>query len=311
MLYIVYGFYIGGEKLYPQWILENKENYEFILKHNQNYSTVPSRWLKSYLCETKDADDGLLELQRQYKLERLTQNRTDLEICFRAMDWTFQQLLSKIQSDYHGELNANAILRYCKNSKNTVNCLCHATVLTEILLALGFRARKISCLPIDVVPFDNHVLTMVYVPSLNKWIMLDPSMCCYITDEEQNILSIPEIRNCLINDINIHVHTYSRFSNLKTDANESLRINQTDYITYLYKNFFRFISREEQNSKATKDNDIFYMLVPTGYLPTNIIQSRFIEDATVDLRIVDNECFFGNLTQHIRRSKDEVYTIEI
>lgn len=69
-----------------------------------------------------------------------------------------------MQSDYNGKLNACEILKYCNNNRTTVNCLCHATVLTEILLALGFNARKISCLPIDVVPFDNHVVTRVFVP---------------------------------------------------------------------------------------------------------------------------------------------------
>lgn len=281
--------------MYPQWILENRENYEYILKHNKIYSTIKSAWSKSYVCASDTNDKGLQVLKQQYNLDRLKQGRTDLEVCFRAMEWTFQQLLSNTQSDYNGELNAFEILKYCKNSRTTVNCLCHATVLTEVLLALGYVARKISCLPIDVVPIDNHVVTIVFVPSLKKWIMLDPSMCCYITDAERNILSISEIRIQLVNDKEVNVCTYSRFSNLNIHSNESLTLNRSDYVTYLFKNFFRFLSRDTQNSIATKDNDIFYMLVPKGYLPTNNIQHRFIEEATVELRTTDNECFFWGL----------------
>ena len=283
--------------MYPQWILENRENYEFILKHNKVYSTTQSAWSKSYFCTSIANDEGLQNLKQQYNLDRLKQGRTDLEVCFKAMEWTYQQLLSKTQSDYNGILNAFEILKYCKISRTTVNCLCHATVLTEVLLALGYTARKISCLPIDVVSFDNHVVTIVYVPSLKKWIMLDPSMCCYITDTKQNILSITEIRTHLVNDKKINVCTYSRFSNLNIQSKESITLNRSDYITYLFKNFFRFLSRDTQNSKATKDNDVFYMLVPNEYLPTNIVQHRFIEEATIELRITNNECFFWGLTK--------------
>jgi len=283
--------------MYPQWILENRSNYEFILKHNKKYSATQSAWSKSYLCASVVNDEGLRNLKQQYNLDRLKQGRSDLDVCFRAMEWTFQQLLSKTHSDYHGALNAFEILKYCKNSRSTVNCLCHATVLAEVLMALGYSARKISCLPIDVVPFDNHVVTVVYVPSLKKWIMLDPSMCCYITDTEKNVLSISETRTNLVSNKEVNVCTYSRFSNLSIPSSESLTLNRSDYVTYLFKNFFRFLSREIQNSKSTKDNDVFYMLVPKEYLPTNTIQHRFIEEATVELRITDNESFFWGLVK--------------
>lgn len=281
--------------MYPKWILDNKHNYEYILKHNREYSTIPSLWTRSFVCSSAINDEGLKYLKNYYKLDRLKQGRSDLDICLRAMDWTFQNLLSKTQDDYSGVLNASDILKYCENSRTTVNCLCHATVLTEVLLALGFTARKVSCLPIDVVPVDNHVVTNVYVPSLGKWIMLDPSMCCYITDCDQNILSISEIRDYLIQSKGIYLHTYCRFSNLKVGFGKSYTLNPSDYITYLLKNLFRFLTRSTQDSKATKDNDIFYMLVPKDYLLSNNIQYSFIENANVELRITDNESFFWNI----------------
>lgn len=278
--------------MYPQWILENRENYEYILKNNKKYSTTPSAWSKSYSYASIYNDEGLQNLKQNFNLGSLKKNRTDLEECLRAMEWKFQQLLSKTQSDYNGVLNAFEILKYCKRSRTTVNCLCHATVLTEVLLALGYKARKISCLPIDVVPFDNHVLTIVYIPSLNKWIMLDPSMCCYVTDIKHNILSISEIRTHLVNGDVIKVCPYGRFSNLNIHSSKTLTLNHSDYITYLFKNFFRFLSRDKQNSNATKDNDIFYLLIPKGYLPANTVQRCFVENANVELRITDNENFF-------------------
>lgn len=250
---------------------------------------------KNFMCSTVSTDDGLHDLRKGYNLDCLIQKRTDVEICLRAMEWTFQQLLSKIQSEYNGPLNAIEILKYCRSNRTTVNCLCHATVLTEVLLALGFKAGKISCMPIDVVPFDNHVVTTVYVPSLEKWVMLDPSMCCYITDKTKNILSVPEIRRHLINDLEIEICTYSRFNITNIPTRHHLASNHTEYTTYLFKNLFRFLSRMSQNSDTTKEDDIFYMLVPKGYLPSNKVQKWFVEDSTVELRITDNENFFWGI----------------
>lgn len=108
--------------MYPQWILENRENYEYILKNNKKYSTTPSAWSKSYSYASIYNDEGLQNLKQNYNLGSLKKNRTDLEECLRAMEWTFQQLLSKTQSDYNGVLNAFGILKYCKRSRTTVNC---------------------------------------------------------------------------------------------------------------------------------------------------------------------------------------------
>ena len=221
-----------GMTMYPQWIINNKENYKFILKNNNEYSSHKSAWTNCYSCLTIDSDTGLRELAQQQRLESLKNGRTDLEICFRAMEWTFQQLLGKTQSNYTGILSASEIIKFAKSSRTTVNCLCHATVLTEVLLALGYATRKISCMPIDVVPFDNHVVTTVYVPSLKKWIMLDPSMCCYVVDQDGIILSIPEIRNQLVSEKKIYIHTYSRFST-NTLTNHYLLVI-TDHMTNLF-----------------------------------------------------------------------------
>ena len=278
--------------MFPRWISDNKDNYEYILKRNSSYSNCETLWDCSYQCSTVRGDKGLVKLYKDFRLERIKQGRSEIEICLRAMEWTFENLLHEEQSEYEGPFNAINILKHCKKTKTTVNCLCHATVLMEVLLALGFKARKISCMPIDVVPFDNHVVTTVFVPCLGKWIMLDPSMCCYVTDAQHNILSVQEIRRCLVDSEKIYVETYSRFSKFQNAGNKRLFFDADVYITYLYKNMFRFLSRKKQSSEYTKENDIFFMLVPKGYLPGNTVQRMFVEGANVELHIVDNEDMF-------------------
>lgn len=279
--------------MYPQWILDNKDNYIYLLKKFNDYSTGSTSWSKCYTI-SDSSDKGLLDLKRKYNLNNLAIKNNEIERCLMAMEWTFQHLLFRNYSEFNEKLNAANILEFSRKNHKTVNCLCHATVLTEVLLSLGFVARKISCLPIDIVPFDNHVVTVVFIESLHKWIMLDPSMSCYITDKDGNILSLPEIRYNLINNKKICIETFSRFSTLSVTANKQFEFNQQEYIAYLYKNLFRFMSRSVQSSAATKNKDVFYMLVPKGFLEANTVQKSFVEDEEVELRITDDDEFFWN-----------------
>lgn len=278
--------------MYPRWINNNLKNYKYVLMHNNIYSNVRSCWCDSFSFSSAKNDKKLERLEKEYKLKKLIAYDSDIKTCLRAMEWTFYKLLGE-ETEYDGEISAHEILDFCANKKKGVNCLCHATVLTEVLLALGYHARKISCCPIDIVPYDNHVVTSVYIPSIKKWIMLDPSMCCYVRDEDK-ILSISEIREKLILDEKMEVITFGRFAGIYGEEKTNNKFNSSEYMTYLYKNFFRFMSRKKQNGNATKKGDVVYVLVPKGYLPGNNAYKDFFEGEEVEIRITDNEDFFWN-----------------
>ena len=264
-----------------------------MLKKFKDYSSGSSSWNECYKI-ADSSDEGLMNLKSKYNLNNLTVNNNEIKQCLMAMDWTFQHLLFKTRAEFNEKLSATNILEFSRKNHKTVNCLCHATVLTEVLLSLGFAARKISCLPIDIVPFDNHVVTVVFIKSLSKWIMLDPSMACYVTDDEGKILSLSEIRCNLINDKRIYIKTFRRFPTLNMPIKKQLELNHQEYIVYLYKNLFRFVSRSVQSSAVTKNKDVFYMLVPKGFLETNTVQKGVVGDAEVELRITDDDNFFWN-----------------
>jgi hypothetical protein len=170
--------------LYPDWLTDHYENYRFLLKKYDRYSDEKVVWSGSFSCETAETNRDLQTLKEKYHLDRLAQNRNDIDTCLEAMEWTFCHLLYQEQQEFTGELTALEILDFSQSNRAGVNCLCHATVLTDVLLALGFKARTVSCLPIDLIPLDNHVITTVYIASISKWIMLDPALCCYITDKK-------------------------------------------------------------------------------------------------------------------------------
>jgi hypothetical protein len=278
--------------LYPEWLRANYENYRFLLKKFSVYSDEKVAWSSSFSCKNAVSDSALRNLKERYTLDKLFQSKNDVDACLKAMEWTFCHLLHKDFGEFTGSLHALEILDFSRSKRVTLNCLCHAIVLTEVLLAMGFRARSISCLPIDVVPSDNHVVTMVFIPGLDKWVMLDSALCCYIIDRNGTMLSIPEIRQCLIDDISLEICVYSRFLNTKSPVSSYAAFDKSEYLAYLYKNFFRFMSCAVQSAGPVPGDNIFYMLVPDGYLAHNTEQKNGFEAESMTTRLTNNAGFF-------------------
>jgi hypothetical protein len=253
---------------------------------------MKAAWFSSFSCRNAAGDDALRNLKVKYGLERLAHNRNELETCLKAMEWTFCCLLHKEYREYSGKLHALEILEFSQSNKVTLNCLCHARVLTEVLLALGYKARTISCLPIDVVPKDNHVITTVYITGLGRWVMLDPALCCYVTDKKGTMLSIPEIRQDLIDDTPLEVCVYSRFANTGSPESGYSAFDKTEYLAYLYKNLFRFMSCAVQGADPAPGDDIFYHLIPDGYLAHNTEQKSGTGEESTTIRLTNNDNFF-------------------
>jgi hypothetical protein len=276
--------------MYPDWLRDHYENYRFLLKKYGAYSDEKVSWPRCYSFDKIKEYQALQTLKERYHLDKLIKNRDALEICLKAMQWTFYQLLYREQGEFTGKLNALEILDFSRSNRVGVNCICHATVLTEVLLALGFKARNISCLPIDLIPIDNHVITTVYIAGMGKWIMLDPALCCYITDKKGELLSIPEIRRHLINETPLEVCTYSRLQNVQIPGSSFSSFDKTEYLAYLRKNFFRFMSCDIQDPACF--SSVFFLLVPDGFLPSNVEQKMTQKDGVVIIRITNNAHFF-------------------
>ena len=86
-----------------------------------------------------------------------------------------------------------------KNEKYMrLNCRGLAIVFTELCLAYGFYARSITCVQQEQQFLDCHVMSIVYIDSLNKWILVDPSYNLLIKDINGVPLNIEELREKII-----------------------------------------------------------------------------------------------------------------
>ncbi len=90
-------------------------------------------------------------------------------------------------------LSTPAIIDFVEKGNHAVNCQMKAIVLTEVLLAQGFRARRISCRPAQF-DGDSHAIVMVYSDARQNWICLDPTFNTYFHDEAGGVLGFAEIR---------------------------------------------------------------------------------------------------------------------
>ena len=94
-----------------------------------------------------------------------------------------------------------------------------AQMLTEVYLAMGFKARFVTCLPKDYVS-DCHVITTVYSNTLNKWLWVDPTFDAYVMDENGTMLSIAEVRERLREDKPLQLNDYANWNHKSKQTKE-------------------------------------------------------------------------------------------
>jgi hypothetical protein len=127
-----------------------------------------------------------------------------------------------------------------------------ATVLNEACLALGYKARHITCLPLDEKDPDCHVITTVWVEGLGKWVYLDPTFSGYFTDSKGNLLSIVEVRAGIISGEPLKVSDDLNWNGQKKAPEE--------YLNYMAKNLLRLqCPQESAFGYESRKGDRFYV----------------------------------------------------
>lgn len=132
------------------------------------------------------------------------------------------------------EFDAIDIYNYHKSTGKGVNCRHLAIALNEMYLSMGIPSRYVTCMPYDEKDQDCHVINSVWSSQYQKWIWIDPTFEAYVKDENGNFLSIPEVRERLIEGQPLF---------LNEDANWNYENKQTKeyYLeSYMAKNLYWF-----------------------------------------------------------------------
>lgn len=211
----------------------------------------------------------LKELRNHYKLDELIEGDDELTAIIHILNWVSTSCTYDGTNGNQLDLNSINILDYLENYKGKgVNCRCLATVLAECLLAIGVKARVLHLIPMSPYDMDNHVVVMAYLASKNKWIYLDPTYNCYITDDKAEVLSPLEIRTAMANlkSLDLGAGFITRDGTIVDGEFKS------SYLEYISKNIFAFKCVLNNSFQSETDLATYVCLCPEGYNITDVLK---------------------------------------
>lgn len=245
-------------------------------------------------------NNNFSDLISKYKIDKVAGDGSELDKVLNLMNWCSHNVLHNEGLKDVEFINKNSIdildYSFGKGKEFGVYCRLQAIVFTECCLALGIKSRIVHCLPYSSTDFESHVVSIVYINNLKKWIMIDAGNNQYFVDEKGIMLSPLEIRYRIANEMFIKC-------NMKDDA----------YITYMAKNLFYFKSlRLNTFGSDDIDNQDLYC-VPKGfdvlkreieyceyairslpdYLTEDWKNQLSINKRKTDIKAVSDKCFFG------------------
>lgn len=207
--------------------------------------------------------ENLSILKDKYELDKIAGTGDDLSQALNLLFWLHKYTYHN--GIYDGRIlwNSLDLLEYSFNqgSKHAINCRALSIILTECLLSIGLPARTVYIIPYSPQDLDNHVVTHVFIATLDKWIMLDPTWCSYFKDVDGNILDLFEIRTLLADGKEVLL-------NPEFGYNGSLYITNkrqvTRYKNYIAKDLFYFTTHENSTFGAANSGRTL-IICPTDF----------------------------------------------
>ncbi len=177
-------------------------DYHYILVRGEKYNFNDRRAIPAFVYESSK-DSCLVSLRKTFKLDSVAGAGNDISQVLSILHWVHNTVAHDGQHESGiDHINALNIINTATAKNIGVSCGELATVLNDCYLAMGYKAKKIYCFPKDSLKmdYDSHVINVVYVPSLKKWIWTDPTNNAYVMDQNGTLLSIEEVRERIINN---------------------------------------------------------------------------------------------------------------
>lgn len=214
--------------------LRNVGDYMYIIKKAKAYNTAEKRELPAFTYQPAD-NPNLVILRKTFNLDSIAGKGNEVSKVINMLYWIHNLVPHDGNHGNPTVKNALSMIAVCKQEKRGLNCRGLATVLNECYLSMGIKSRFVTCLPKDSLNIDNdcHVINMVYINSLKKWIWIDPTFCAYVMDEKGQLLGLQEVRERLINDKTLIINPDANWNRLNSESKEY-------YLNYyMAKNLYR------------------------------------------------------------------------
>jgi len=213
--------------------LKTTGDYLYILKKANKYNLSDNRPLPVFSYQSSD-DPKLSALRKGFNLDSIAGQGTDVLKILNLLHWVHDLVPHDGINGNPEVKNAMSMVEICKKDGRGLNCRGLALVLNECYLAMGIKSRIVTCLPKDSLKIDQdcHVINSVYSESLKKWLWIDPTFDAYVMNEKGEMLSIEEVRECLISDKTLILNPDANWNNQQAQTKEHYLEN------YMAKNLY-------------------------------------------------------------------------
>ncbi|MFZ4929063.1 transglutaminase domain-containing protein [Chryseobacterium sp. Mn2064] len=263
-----------------------------VLRKSPPYNNSTSKTFPDFTYQSA-TDTNLTKLRNVYKLDEIAGKGKDIERAINLLGWFHNQVPHEDVKNIP-LLTAENIIETYRSTKYAQGCYGLAIAMNEIFLSMGFNSRIVICFS-NQYPFPKggHVINSVYIPSLQKWIYMDPQENAYIKDEKGNFLSIAEVRQHLIDGRPLVLNSTANYHGVPTDKMEYL-------YNFMGTRMYRFICPVNSHySSETRDGKTLEYVELLPYQSVEPPFSIYETQQTLKYRVVcfhtSNEKLFWQL----------------
>ena len=214
--------------------LRNVVDYLYIIQKADAYNIADNRPLPAFTYQGTGTPE-LVILRKTFNLDSIAGTGNEVSKVINLLYWVHNLVPHDGSHPNPVVKNALSMITQCKRENRGLNCRGLATVLNECYLSMGIKSRFVTCLPKDSLHVDNdcHVINMVYINSLNKWIWIDPTFCAYVMDDKGQLLSIAEVRERIVDNKPLIINPDANWNHKESEPIDAYLYH------YMAKNLYR------------------------------------------------------------------------
>ena len=169
-----------------------------VLKNAYQYDYSDTREINKFTYKSMD-DAELKEIRKTFYLDSIAGSGNEISKFINLMRWVHDTYPHDGSTEVPAYKSPLELMITCRNEHRTLHCGALADVLNNCYLSMGFKSRRVVCLPKDSTDAECHSINAVYSNTLGKWLWMDPTNEAYVMNEKGELLGISEVRERLIN----------------------------------------------------------------------------------------------------------------
>ncbi len=225
----------------------------------------------------------LIQIRDTWNIDDVMGLGTELQRIIKLKKWAFELLCfngKKLESRRYEKLNCFETIQLAKSEGYSLNCRYISLIFTQILLAAGFKARWVSCLPMELNYCECHCVAEVFIEEYKKWIVVDVALNIFYFDKKGNLLNLYDIRQHVLNNEPFRIQSTTK---------EHFQYVWEYWIRHVFR--FKFLLNNKYNMLASS-NKTFVFLNPKGFVVNDkgIIHSE--NDTTRFIHFYNDKLFW-------------------